>query len=254
MTRVAACILAGGFGTRVRHVLGELPKPLAPVLGYPFLYWVLRYLEGQGVADIVLSTYFEAAQVEAFAATAKARLGGYLLCVREPEPLGTAGGFAYAVEGAHQHGLRPDIWLCFNGDSLVLTPLKPLIEQTSSDEVHAGLIAVPVDDAGRFGTVEADQDGWLCSFHEKRPGKGLINAGVYAFKAAVMQDFPAIRPISLEYEIFPRLVSIGRRVRVVPLSAPFIDIGTESTLHEAESFVRSHQEWFASANLGDYSC
>src|SRR3954468_4657098 len=96
MSGALAVVLAGGLGTRIRHVLGELPKPLAPVAGRPFLAWVLRYLRKRGVARAVVSAGHGASQVEAFAGALRVP-GLEVACVAEPEPLGTGGGFLFAL-------------------------------------------------------------------------------------------------------------------------------------------------------------
>jgi len=88
---IVAVVLAGGQGTRLRRVLSDRPKPLAPVAGRPFLEWVLRYLRGQGVKRAVLSTGYLADQIRKFAD--ELDLSGIeVSCVEEKEPLGTAGG------------------------------------------------------------------------------------------------------------------------------------------------------------------
>ena len=67
---ITALILAGGFGTRVKDLLGDLPKPMAPVKGRPFVEWIVRWLKAQGVRDVVLSTGFRAELVEEHFSTA----------------------------------------------------------------------------------------------------------------------------------------------------------------------------------------
>ena len=88
---ITALILAGGFGTRVKDLLGDLPKPMAPVKGCPFVEWIVRWLKAQGVRDVILSTGFRAELVEEhFSTTPVPEMN--VRCVTEPEPMGTGGG------------------------------------------------------------------------------------------------------------------------------------------------------------------
>ena len=235
-----AVVLAGGQGTRIRHLLPDLPKPLAPVAGRPFLEWVVRYLRRQGVTRIVFSTGHRAAKIEALAAGLA--LEGLLIdCVEEPKPLGTAGGFLHALKAVPDS--TREVLVC-NGDSLVLADLAPLFASLDPPHIDAALLAVTVDDASRYGTVEAGDGDLLRGFAEKRPGAGHINGGYYLFRRSVIGRFPAGAPLSFEYDVFPALISAGARVKVVPCDAAFLDIGTESSLAQATEFIQNNMRWF----------
>lgn len=234
-TAPLAVILAGGAGTRIRHLLPGLPKPLAPVAGRPFLDWVIRYLHRQGVRSIVLSAGFLAEQLEAFAHTRA------VACVREPQPLGTGGGFLHALAGSGRE--EREILAC-NGDSLVLTELGPLLQSLQDPAVDAALLGVHVADASRYGSLNLALDGSLLGFAEKRSGAGLVNAGVYLFRRSLIGRFPQKRPLSFEYDVFPSLLASGAKIRGVPCTGPFLDIGTEASLARADVFIREHMGWF----------
>lgn len=233
-------VLAGGLGTRIRHLLGEQPKPLADVAGRPFLEWVLRYLSAQGVRRVILSTGFGAAQIQHFADRLDAP-GLEIQCVPEPKPLGTAGGFLNAIDAAGDDWAQA---LVLNGDSLVLTPLAPLVDATGS-RGDGALFGLRVGDAARYGSLETDAGGWLRSFAEKRPGAGTINAGVYLLPRAAVDLLPRNKlTLSFEFDVFPQMLQLGSRVRVVECEGPFLDIGTEATLHEAGRFITDNAAWF----------
>ena len=236
MTAPLAVILAGGAGTRIRHLLPDLPKPLAPVAGRPFLEWVIRYLRGQGLDSIVVSAGFLADRIEAFAAEQR------VACVNEPVALGTGGGFLHAL-AASGHEER-NVLAC-NGDSLVLADLRPLMQALQDTTVDAALLGVKVADASRFGTLQVNVDSALLGFAEKRAGSGLVNAGVYLFRRTTLGRFPAKRPLSFEYDVFPSLIASGARIATVPCDAPFLDIGTEASLAQANAFIRDNMRWFA---------
>lgn len=228
-------ILAGGSGTRVRHLLPGLPKPLAPAAGRPFLEWLIRYFRKQGLIRIVISAGFKAEKIAAFAKDAGVE------CIAEDKAMGTGGGFLHALAAtSHADG---DVLAC-NGDSLVLTDLGPLMSALDDRTVEGALLAVRVADASRFGTLKTDGGGRLLGFAEKHPGAGLVNAGVYLFRRAALARFPAKRPLSFEYDVFPALVSQNVKIAVVSCEAPFLDIGTEETLSQAGAFIEKNREWF----------
>ena len=228
-------VLAGGLGTRLQHVLPDLPKPLAPVAGRPFLEWVIRHLRKQGVARIVVSAGFQSEKLAAFAK------GAGVECVAEDNPLGTGGGALHARSASGD--THSDVLAC-NGDSLVLADLRPLLEALQDASVDAALLGVRVADASRFGTLQVGADGALLGFAEKHPGAGLVNGGVYLFRRRAVARFPAKRPLSFEYDVFPALVSQGISIKVVSCEAPFLDIGTEESLAQADEFIRKNMEWF----------
>jgi D-glycero-alpha-D-manno-heptose 1-phosphate guanylyltransferase len=238
--QIVAVVLAGGFGTRIRHLLPGLPKPMAPVADRPFLEWVVRYLGGQGITRVVLSTGYLSEVIEAhFAAQPVPRV--VVQCVRETEPLGTAGGF---LNAAAAFADRPEAWLVLNGDSLILGSLAAAIGSFDEGSVEGVMIGCPVRDASRYGTLAIRKDGRLLGFEEKRPGQGVINAGVYLLRDGLVGEFPSQRPLSFEKDVFPQWVQRGVFFKVVETQAPFLDIGTPESLREAQSFVQEYQHWF----------
>jgi NDP-sugar pyrophosphorylase family protein len=238
--QVTAVILAGGFGTRIKHLLADLPKPMAPVCGKPFLEWVIRYLAKQGIRRSVLSTGYLAETVERHFAGAPVK-NVSVKCVPESKPLGTAGGFLHA---ARQASGESAAWLVLNGDSLALAPLDGMIASLADPAISGAILGVPMPDAARYGTVEHDERGELAAFKEKRPGAGVINAGVYLFRNEILQAFPQREPLSFEKEVFPELASRRFRLKVCVTQAPFLDIGTPESLPQADAFVRGNADKF----------
>jgi D-glycero-alpha-D-manno-heptose 1-phosphate guanylyltransferase len=246
-TGVIAVVLAGGFGTRVRHLLPGIPKPMAPVLGRPFVDWILDFLRRQGVGRAVLSVGHLGEVVERHAVTAD--YGGMRVeSVHETTPLGTAGGFLHAAAGVES--TAGAAWLVVNGDSLTVTSFEPLWDALRNPAVDGALLAVRVPDAARYGTLEADEKGLLRRFREKQPGAGLVNAGVYLLKAKAVAAAPSQRPLSFESELFPALIAAGLKLRVIGCEADFLDIGTPETLTQAEAFIARNGRWFADAPKG----
>ena len=235
-----AVVLAGGFGTRIAHLLGDVPKPMMPVAGRPFLEWVARYFLKQGVRHFVFTTGYRSELIERHFA-ANPISGCSITCVREKHPLGTAGGFLNAVAGSP---VAADVCLVANGDSLALASLSALLAALESGTAAAALLGVEVEDASRFGSLVLGPEGRLASFSEKRAGAGLINAGVYALTRSCIDRLPAKRPLSFETDCFPALLAEGSDVRVVATQAPFLDIGTEDSLGHADRFISEHASWF----------
>ena len=237
----AAVVLAGGFGTRIRHLHPDVPKPMIPARGRPFLEWVVRYLRKQGLRDIVLSTGHLAGVVERHFKTQPVP-GARTVCVAETTPLGTAGGFRYA---ARSSGLNPTGWVVLNGDSLVFSNLSEAVTSLNMANADGAMIGVPMTDASRFGTLLFAGDGKLLGFEEKRPGAGVINAGVYLLKSRLTSLLPAGDPQSFEKDVFPRWLAGGVRFHVSSVNSPFLDIGTPESLALAEDFIQQNERWFA---------
>ena len=235
-----AVVLAGGLGTRLRASLPDLPKPLAPVAGKPFLEWVLRFLAKQGTAKAIISTGFQSEMIAA--AVAKMNIPGLsAVCRAEPEPLGTAGGFIHAIAGEP----KGEPWLVCNGDSLVLSSVEPLYDALERG-ADAAILGLPVSDAARYGSLDVAGDNRLRAFSEKRPGPAVINAGVYLLSEKAVARFPAQRPLSFETDLFPRFIENGAHVDVAAAeaAAPFLDIGTPSSYAQADAFVVAHAGLF----------
>lgn len=236
-----AVILAGGLGTRVRHLLPDVPKPMAPVAGRPFIEWVVRYLAAHGIQRIVISAGFKAEIIAGhFAEPILPDL--QVQCVAEPQPLGTAGGFVYAARAS---GQIPDHWLVLNGDSLVFADPGLLAPLCASPEITGAIFGINVPDASRYGSLAIDSAGTLTGFNEKRSGRGMISAGVYLLSQRAVEPLPSGTLLSFERDVFPQWIKDKRAIKVVPVTAPFLDIGTEATLAQADEFVRANAGQFA---------
>lgn len=233
LASVTAVVLAGGFGTRIRHLAPDVPKPMIPARGRPFLEWIVRWLARQGVREVVLSTGHLAGVVADHFAGHPIP-GVRLTCVPETEPLGTAGGFLNCLPAARS---VPTAWLVLNGDSLVLADFPAAAAPLATPEIEGVVLGVQVADASRYGRIQADDTGRLLEFREKTPGAGVINAGVYFFKPSAVARFPRRTPLSFEKDVFPQLLAEGVSLAVSRTEAPFLDIGTPESLPQADAFV-----------------
>jgi D-glycero-alpha-D-manno-heptose 1-phosphate guanylyltransferase len=238
--KISAVILAGGFGTRVKHLLGDLPKPMAQVNGKPFVEWIVRFLAAQKIRNVILSTGYLAETIEKHFQS-QSVAGVKVSCVPEAKPLGTAGGFLNAVRDVKE---KPEAWLVLNGDSLAPTPLDEMFQSLDDPDWDGAILGVPMIDASRFGIISQNANGELVGFNEKKSGAGIINTGIYLFRASVIEKFPDKAPLSFETDIFPALITNQVRLKVCVTDAPFLDIGTPESLPSAENFIRKKADCF----------
>ncbi len=205
----------------------------------------MRYLAGQGICRILVSTCYLSEVIEQHFANGPVD-GVQVRCVRETQPLGTGGGFLNAVRASGQAAAG---WLVLNGDTFALADLAQGRAALENSATSGVIYARAVIDTSRYGSVVTDASSNLIRFEEKRPGQGLISAGLYLFRDALLQKFPNHLPLSLEREVFPALTSAGALIKVLPMDTPFLDIGTPATLPEADSFIRENLSWFGDQSL-----
>lgn len=221
-----AVILAGGFGTRLRSMVTDVPKPMAPVAGKPFLCYLLSYLVKQGYTHAVLATGYLHEKVEEY--FGHQYQGMSIDYAREFEPLGTGG----AIVNALQH-CQEDCVTVLNGDTLFRVNHNQLLAMGEKARLTVVLRQVP--DAGRYGAVEVDADGYVTAFREKNPeaGAGLINGGIYRLHRSLLEKWPLGQQFSFEKEVMQPLLE---PFRAYPSEAYFIDIGIP------EDYIRAQQE------------
>ncbi len=238
-----AIILVGGKGTRLQPVVKDRPKPMAEVLGRPFLEWLLMGLRAQGTSRVVLATGYKAEVIQHHF-TGPLPLGLDLVFSQESEPLGTGGALRNAMGQ-----LSTDRVLVLNGDSICPFDLPAMMEAHLRAGALATLWLVPMEDCGRYGSVEIDGEDRVNAFSEKSslPRSGLINAGIYLLEKRLLQAIPAGQATSLEREIFPSL--IGRGLHAVVGRGPFLDIGTPESYATADLFLAAYGLETASSGL-----
>ena len=228
---VTAIILAGGKGTRLREVVADRPKVLAPVAGRPFLAYLLDQVERAGVRRVILSTGHMAEQ---FADVIGHRHNGIEInYAREESPLGTGGAIKFAAAQSNS----PHV-LVMNGDSYFDADLVSYTAWHAAGGQDASLLLVKVPDASRFGTVELRPDGeHVAAFLEKqgvaRPG--LINAGIYLLRQDAIYRIPD-GPCSIERDVFPSWLD-AFDVRGWVTDGEFIDIGIPTDYERSHDFM-----------------
>jgi D-glycero-alpha-D-manno-heptose 1-phosphate guanylyltransferase len=227
-----AIILAGGLGTRLRPVLADLPKPMAPIAGRPFLAYLLSYLEEQGIRSVILSVGH---QHDAICSCFGQRFGDLQLRYAiEEDPLGTGGAIRFAlglVESPFVFVLNGDTFL-----GLDYTAMAELVDDS------ANLLAVAlryVKDGSRFGQALLS-DGYIRGFSSSGvSGPALINGGVYLMSARLFRQFPMPDKFSFETDFLqPKVSDICPRAFVCDV--PFIDIGIPEDYRRSQTLL---PEW-----------
>jgi NDP-sugar pyrophosphorylase family protein len=217
---VDAIILAGGLGTRLRPAVSDLPKPLAPVNGKPFLDYQLELARVGGIRSVVLAAGHLAHKIEQHYADHPPPLP--MKIVVELERLGTGGGVCNALSATFSARV-----LVLNGDSIFSWRLPLMARALASlGPLKSGvaMALVEVTDTSRFGNVEVEGD-LVIAFREKGASLvgGLINAGAYLFDRQVLEALPRAAS-SLEHDLFPKL-ALERRIAAAPHTSAFLDIG-----------------------------
>lgn len=224
-----ALVLAGGEGTRLRPLTLTTPKPVMPFAGRPFLTFMLDWLGGHGVDDVILSCGFMSDAVEQV--LGGAHDGIRLRYVHEDEPLGTAGPLRLALDTGV---LEDERLYVLNGDVLTDMDLTAEREQHERTGARATLCLIAVDDTGSYGVVPTTDEGEVEAFLEKAPGPAptnRINAGAYLLDREVVERIPAGRAVSIEREVFPGLVGDG--LYGYRAAGYWVDIGTPRRYLEA---------------------
>jgi mannose-1-phosphate guanylyltransferase len=223
-------VLAGGLGTRIRSVLGDTPKVLAPINGRPFLDVLLAQLASLSVGRVVMSLGHLAERVTGHLARAPQPLP--VETVVEPQPLGTAGALRLVAPR-----LSSDPVLVMNGDTWLKADFGAFLAAHQAAGAAVSLLCVHVDDVSRYGRVEFDGQGRLTRFAEKGDsGPGWINGGAVLVSRAALAELDALAGPSLERDFLARLPA-GQIHCHLAEGAGFIDIGTPESLAQAGDVI-----------------
>jgi mannose-1-phosphate guanylyltransferase len=223
-----AIVLVGGEWTRLRPLTEATPKPALTLVDRPFLAYMIEWLAGHGVTEVVLACGFLPGVLREALAGEEERAGVSIRYVVEPEPLGTAGAIRFAADQLGDE--LDDRFLALNGDVLTDLDLTALVE------AHRSVATIglhPVEDSSAFGLVRTAPDGEVLEFLEKtgEAVPGEVNAGMYVLERPVLELIPPGRECSIEREVFPRLV--GRGLGGLRLDGYWVDIGTPERYLEA---------------------
>ena len=236
-------MLVGGFGTRLHPLTLTIPKQMLVVAGRPMIEHAIAALVRHGVTRVVLSLGYRD-DVFRLAYPDGRCAGAELVCVSEPEPLGTAGAIRYAWEAAGEPG---ETFLAVNGDVITDLTVTELVRRHKQTGAAATIHLIPTDDPSRYGVVVTDRAGRVVDFVEKPPvGKApsrWINAGTYVMEPSVIDRIPAHGPVSVERDTFPSLAAEGS-LWAWPEDVYWIDAGTpESYLRVQWDLLEGRRRW-----------
>ncbi len=229
----SAVILAGGLGTRLRSAVPDLPKPMAPISGRPFLEYQLDYWISQGVNRFVLSVgYRHEAITEHFGPRYK---GVDLEYAIEEHPLGTGGAFLLAAEKA---GLR-EPFLLLNGDTYFGVDWSVLNDHALEHDADWCLSLFKTSEQGRYMGIEVSSQGRITSLKSGvEQGPRLANGGVYWVHPRVLSGARTFgEKLSLENDLFPGALAAGQRLFGIEFAGTFIDIGVPDDYHRAATLL-----------------
>jgi NDP-sugar pyrophosphorylase family protein len=230
LSGIQVAVLAGGLGTRIRGVLGDTPKCLAPINGQPFLDGLLSLLAHLGATKVVLCLGHLAHKVIEHLEQVPPPAGLQVETVVETSPLGTAGAIRLALPK-----LDSDPVMVLNGDTWIDADWTGFVNSHQTAQAAISILCVEVENISRFGSMELDQDGRVLRYVEKDPsrtGSGLISGGVYLFSASSLTELAAESGPSLEQDFLQPRTPGGLHGFISP-GAAFIDIGTPESLAAA---------------------
>ncbi len=221
-----AIILAGGFGTRLAHVLGDVPKPMAPVAGKPFLTYLLDKLQDAGVKRVVMATGYKHDVINKYFGDNYKDIE--IIYSQETQPLFTGGAILQATQY-----IKGEAFFVFNGDTLFTIDLSRLSDHHISSSGHVTIALRQVADTSRYGAVRVDGTR-IVSFEEKNNscGEGVINGGIYVINKDWLINIRRNKPekFSFEKEVLQQYIGMEGLI----FNDYFIDIGIHEDYHCAQ--------------------
>lgn len=228
-----AIILAGGLGTRLQKVLSDIPKPMAPVAGKPFLYYLFDWIRRYPVDRIILSIGYKAESITEY--FGKSVFNIPMEYVVEKKPLGTGGAVKLALERTEGNDI-----LILNGDSWFPIDISKLIEFHIEKKSLFTVALKRMFDFDRYGTVELEKNTILKFNEKKYCREGLINGGIYIARREYVSSWKMPEVFSLEKDILEK--EAGKLIlNGMVFDDPFLDIGVPDDYAKAEMILRNRK-------------
>lgn len=228
-----AIVLAGGLGQRLQSAIVDLPKPMAPVNGRPFLSYLLDYLNESPATRCILATGHMHEKIASYYGDRYKDLN--IAYSVEAEPLGTGGG----LKQAFTHVTSPDVFVV-NGDTYFEVDLRKLLQAHSEKGADLTIALKPMSDISRYGVVKVEACH-IKSFEEKKEvAEGFINGGVYLARRSLFDGFNLPEKFSFE-ETFLKQVVAKLQVRAYFSDTYFIDIGIPQDYERAQRELRRYE-------------
>ena len=222
-----AIVLAGGFGTRLKEAVPDLPKCMAPIQGRPFIHYLLDHYISKGISRFILSLGYRADIIQQYCSEQYPSLN--IEFIIEPEPLGTGGAIALCC----MHARSKDI-LVLNGDTFYNIDLDSFSNSHHNAARECTIALKPMKHFDRYGVVQLDEKGIVRSFFEKKfYEEGLINGGIYAIQVANFLKHEMPKKFSFEKDYLEQFYSNGIIAGSIQ-DGYFIDIGIPSDYERAQ--------------------
>jgi D-glycero-alpha-D-manno-heptose 1-phosphate guanylyltransferase len=234
MKSTEAIILAGGFGTRLRHLIKDVPKPMATVNGLPFLQFLLKKLQKFGIEHIILSTGYLHEKIETCFGHSFENLD--IAYSQEFEPLGTGGAIQLALTQ-----IQTEHILVLNGDTLFDIDLECFTRFYQEKNSCLAVALRKVKDVNRYGSVEINAENKIIGFAEKNKlqGKGLINGGIYLLNKSLFNSQKEKKAYSFEKDILEKQYRTNNFFGL-PFDNYFIDIGVPEDYNRAQNELSAY--------------
>lgn len=238
-----AIILAGGFGTRLKEVVSDRPKPMALIAGKPFLEHQIHALKEYNINDIILAVHYMSGKIKSHFGNGS-RFGVDITYSEEDTPLGTAG----AIKKAEKY--IDDTFLVLNGDSYSKVNLDEFLKFHKENQNEASLILKQCEDTSNYGNVITSGKK-VIKFEEKKDTRpGTINTGIYLFEPSIFKYISPEKKVSLEEEVFPKLIENNKLAGIVQ-EGYFIDIGRPETYNQFKKDILENLLLKEDMNLRD---
>ncbi len=228
-------ILAGGLGTRLKDEIPDLPKPMAPVNGRPFLEYLLNYIDSFGFRKVILSTgYLGNVIMDHFRERYKGLQLEYSV---EDKPLGTGGAIKLAVEKVKTH-----YFIVMNGDTFFNINLQRFFQINIENLAKMSIALREVDNASRYGQIDMNNQGIITGFHEKSDNDkpGLINGGTYILNTKYFRKFDLPAVFSFEKDWLQKY-AFTEEFRGQIFNDYFLDIGIPEDYKKAQDELKAFE-------------
>ena len=224
-------LLVGGMGTRLMPLTRDTPKPMLPIAGLPVTEHQLMAAKRAGIKTIVLATSYLSEVFTPYFGDGS-RWGLDVRYAVEETPLGTGGAIKNAAAALNITAGSDEPIVIFNGDVLSSHDLGKQIQEHVANRADVTLHLTHVEDARAYGCVPVDENGRVTAFLEKmeNPITNTINAGSYVFHPSVIETIAANTVVSVERDVFPALVTAGKKIYGYVEDAYWLDIGTPRAL------------------------
>lgn len=219
-----AVVMAGGMGTRLQPVAGNVPKPMVEIAGRPMLERLVLHLVGHGIKKIYLAVNHMAKVIEGHFGDGE-RFGCHIEYLREPKPLGTGGALTLLPE----HPKHPILLL--NGDLVTRADISAMLESHERSGCVATMAIGPYETRIPFGAV-TERDGHLVTIEEKPVISFLVNRGIYVLEPSTLEHIPKDENFPIT-DLFEKLLDAKKKVGVFNFEDSWIDVGIPDDLRRA---------------------